>query len=289
MLLAVEGEGDPLYWDHHLAAWVLAEVLPVDPLIPREALDQVPKVLPALVTWSHQVTEVDPGMTKMVQEAMSPLLADLSARWADPRMRVERSEALVDWALNDSDPAAFRLALLALQVGGAEALNELSTLPLPAEELELAAVPEDLVERVREIDSALLAGLEHVGEGKPELDEPVLGEEFLTACRRLLTQIMARDPDVLRRRASTRNTAAAVAWIVGRGNDLVGHSPAPIRTGDLMRAFGVKSTPSQRAETLMNAAVLPRPTFGAAMGDPDLLVSAAREAIIAERERLASP
>ena len=57
-----------------------------------------------------------------------------------------------------------------------------------------------------------------------------------------------REPGVLRRRAKAVNTAAAVAWTVGRANELVGHSPSPVRSGDLMAAFGV-ATPSGRAET----------------------------------------
>lgn len=90
----------------------------------------------------------------------------------------------------------------------------------------------------------------------------------------------------MRRRASARNTAAAVAWVVGRGNELVGHPPAPVRTTELMRAFGVRSTPSSRADTLMAAALLPQSPTGVALGSPNLLVASARADIISQREKL---
>lgn len=277
MLLATDREGDPLFWDPDLTRWLLEEVLPVDPIIPSAAINLTPAVLPALVTWAHQVTEVDPGMTEAVHQAMTPLLTDLPARRSDPHTQVARLEAAVDLALDSEDPGLFHAARLAARVGGFETLHELDTVPLPTESLDLAPISPDLHEVVQEIDAQLVDGLDLLGEG-------VLGEEFLTACRRFLTQAASRDADVLRRRASSRTTAATIAWIVGRGNELVGYSPAPVRTGELFRAFEVRSTPSQRADSLMRAAVLPHALDDVALGSAELLVASAREKIITVRD-----
>ena len=103
---------------------------------------------------------------------------------------------------------------------------------------------------------------------------------MLTACRRLLTRVPQSDPSPLRRRASTRITAGTIAWIIGRGNELLGHAPAPVRSQALRSAFELKSSPSQRADTLMRVAALPRSVVGVALADPGLLVSSARREIL---------
>src|SRR5699024_5451571 len=124
-----------------------------------------------------------------------------------------------------------------------------------------------------------------LGDDHPDL-ATLFGDEFRTACRRLLTRIARLDPAVLRRRASTRTTAGAIAWSVGRGNKLVGHPPAPIRASSLLRAFGITGSPSQRADSLMRAAALPRSPLGVALGDPGLLVSSARRRLLETRDRV---
>lgn len=277
---------DPLHWDPDVVRWVLQEVLPTDPLIPPDAVDDVPAVLPALVTWAHEMTEVDPDATEELQGEMALLLTELPDLRADPGTAVERLEALVDIALRSGDAHVIRRALLAQRVGGEDVLDQLDAKPLPVEPMDFGAVPVDVVERLREVDATLATGVDNVGDGMLELGERSLDEEFLTACRRFLVQAIAGDPNLLRRRASSRTTAAAVAWIVGRGNDLVGPSPAPVRTGDLMRAFEITNRPSSRAETLMSVALLPRAPDGVALGSPDLLVASARAAIIAQRDEL---
>lgn len=286
MVLSADLTDDPLVWDPDVVRGVLEDVLPTDPLIPPEMVDEVTVVLPALVAWAHHITEVDPDLTEAVRLMMTPLLTELPSRRSDPLARVMRSEALVDIALSSGDAGVFELALLAQRVGGNTELQDLDSEPLPLEQLDLDAAPDDVIEQMQEIDAALVAGLERVGGGQLDLGDAVLDVEFRTACRRFLTQVATRDASALRRRASARTTAVAVAWIVGRGNELVGHLPAPVRTGELLRAFGVKSTPSSRAGTLMRAAVLPQDHLGVSLGSPDLLVGSARAAIMGHRDRL---
>ena len=147
---------------------------------------------------------------------------------------------------------ALALALLVQRVGGVEALHGLGTDPLPAEPLVLDAVPEDLHEQLMEIDAALVDGLAEVHADQLPRPAPVLDEEFLTACRRFLVQAAVGDPDTLRGRANIGNTAAAIAWVVGRGNGLVGRS-APVRSGELTRAFELGEPGADLAKVMVAA------------------------------------
>lgn len=286
MLIAVEYTEDPLGWDLDAVRWALEEALPAEPLLPRAGIDLVSTVLPALVAWSHEVRAVDRETSETVRAALPPLLSTLPQRWEDPRAQSERIEAALDLALANHDPVLLRSASLAAHVGGFEALDELGTAPLPTEPLQITAIPTDLHDKAREIDAQLVAGLDQLDRTMLDVGRSVLGEEFLTACRRFLVRVAVHDPVVLRRRASIRTTAAAIAWILGRGNQLVGSPPAPVRTGDLMGAFGQKATPGQRADSLTRAAALPQGLEGVVLGSADLLVASAREEIIEARELL---
>ncbi|WP_394216438.1 hypothetical protein [Brachybacterium vulturis] len=285
-LVASGASGDPLGWTPELSEWVAAEMLPTNPVLSDEATQRAPAVLPALITWAHARTGTEEATTRAVLDVVRPLLEDLPARRSDPQIRARRLEENVEYALETADPDALRYADLAMRVGGDEELDQLDDTPLPTEPLQLEDVPEDLHPTLREIDDHLVRDLDRVAADHPEQDS-VFGDEFRTACRRLLTRIARRDPAVLRRRASTRITAGAIAWTVGRGNDLVGHPPAPARASALLGAFGITGSPSQRAETLTRAAAMPRSPIGVALGDPGLLVSAARQRLVRTRDRLA--
>lgn len=94
------------------------------------------------------------------------------------------------------------------------------------------------------------------------------------------------DDAVLRRKASTRNTAAASVSIIARGNDLMGYSPAPLHEKDLRRAFDPRNAPSQRARGLMGAAALPHRLTGIALADPGLLLGTVRAELLRVRDAL---
>src|SRR5699024_11824856 len=113
-------------------------------------------------------------------------------------------EEHIEFALDSGDPGEMRRADLAMRVGGYEELESLEDAPLPAEPLLLEGIDDDLHERLCEIDAHLVTGLEHLAGGCLELDDPVFGEEVLTACRRLLARAARMAPAVLRRRAGTR-------------------------------------------------------------------------------------
>ena len=282
-LVASGATGDPLDWTPELGEWVAGEMLPTNPVLSQEAMDQVPSVLPALITWAHARTGTAARQSHAVLDVTRPLLEELPARYAEPRNRARRLEEHIEFALETGDPDELRRADLAMRVGGYEELETLDDAPLPAEPLLLEGIADDLHERLGEIDAHLVTGLDRVTEGRLELDGPLFGDEFRTACRRLLARIARIEPAVLRRKANTRITAGTLAWIIGRGNDLVGHPPAPVRSGDLLRAFDINGSPSQRSDTLMRAAALPRSMVGLALDDAELLVASARQDILRTR------
>lgn len=277
MALAHVAEGDPLHWCPDVLEWVLTEALPTDPLLDRDVVERAVEVLPELVRWAGEQQGDDPAVADALLQMVPGLARRFRERLEDPEVQEGRAAAALAASLFTGDADATRRALVELQVGGRERAERLTDEPLPTERLILDHLPEDVHDRAREVDAALLAGLE-------KMDDPHLGEEFLTACRRFLVRAVEREPGVLRRRAKAVNTAAAVAWTVGRANELVGHSPSPVRSGDLMAAFGV-ATPSGRAETLQRAFGATYSPFGVALGHPEVLVGATRRELLRRYRR----
>lgn len=285
-LLSLAGlaEGDPLHWCQSTVWWVLEEALPRSPLLTDlEGVERAARLVPVLMEWAHEESDEDPEVIEGARDVLPQLLEQLPDRWASTEMQVARLDGQTEIALMTGDPEFFVPALLGQRVGGEEALESLDDEPLPVEPLVLDEVPEDLHAKLGEIDAALVAGLAEVQVGHLPQIGPEPDEEFLTACRRFLVQATVGEPEVLRGRASVTNTAAAVALVVGRGNALVGGT-GPIPAKELMRAFGAKSTPSQRASRLQEAALLPHAPEGEmlALGSPRLLVASARRAILEE-------
>lgn len=277
--------GDPLAWDVETTAWLLTDVLPVSPVLADELAAEVPAVVPPLVAWSLERDGAGASQIAQTQRTLAPLLAQFPQLRADPRTRALRLEEQVDLALEVSadleDSTSLRMADLALRVGGYTELDELDAEPLPAEELAVETIAEDLRDLAAEIDGHLVEGVAALLALTPrEID----AEEVLTACRRLLVRIAQLDDAVLRRKASPRNTAAALVSLIARGNDIMGHAPAPLRGKDLKQAFGLRSDPAQRARTLAEAAALPYRYTGVALADPGLLIGAARARILRARD-----
>src|SRR5699024_3874366 len=244
-----------------------------------------PAVVPPLVAWSLERSGIGASQIAQTQRALAPLLEQFPQLRAAPHMRAQRLEEQVDLALEVSaeleDSTALRMTDLALRVGGFPALDELAADPLPAEELAVEEVATDLRDHAAEIDGHLVEGVAALLALMPrEID----ADEVLTACRRLLVRIAQLDDTVLRRKASPRNTAAALVSLIARGNDIMGYSPAPLHGKHFKQAFGLRSDPAQRARTLAEAAALPRRWTGIALADPGLLIGAARAEIRRARD-----
>jgi hypothetical protein len=166
------------------------------------------------------------------------------------------------------------LTELAREVGGLDALESLDATPLPDEPFDASTLAEDIVARVEEVLALV-----------DDFADRSFGVEFRTACRRFLTRVATADPAIFRRKSRVETTAAAVAWTVGRPNDLVAAGGSAMTTMDLMAHFGLKGSVSQRAQVLI--AALPSGSYdehGPELGSPDLLVSSKRAQLIEVRD-----
>jgi hypothetical protein len=78
-----------------------------------------------------------------------------------------------------------------------------------------------------------------------------------------------------------------VAWVICRANDTAGVHSSGLTVQELLAAFGVSGSVSQRAEPLLRAnGIDPYRRYGEMdLGAPDLLTGACRAAIIEQRDR----
>lgn len=279
--------GDPLAWDSGITEWLLTDLLPTSPVVTEEVSAQIPAVVGPLAAWSLERGGAEPSRITQTQRTLAPLLEQFPQLRADPRVKALRLEEQVDFALEIAaegrDPATLRLADLALRVGGFTELDELDAEPLPAEELALEQIAEDLQDLATEIDAHLVEGVRAL---LALTSREIPAGEVLTACRRLLVRIAQLDDAVLRRKASPRITAGALVSLVARGNDIMGYH-APLHVKELKRAFDLRSDPAQRSCALAEAAALPHRYTGIALGDPGLLIGAARQEILRARQAMA--
>lgn len=181
-------------------------------------------------------------------------------------------------------PHEQQLAWLATIVGGDEALATLDATPLAPAELDLATVPAHLRDRVATIAARF---------------EPwaplVMGDEGLTAARRLLVRAVSTEPGLLR---SDRDDTAvgAVVWAVAKGNDLVGAN-RPVRASAIQELAGLRSSPGQRGAAFAYAVGGVSTRYGRAdwayggqrpdvipLGSPDLLLGRFRRRLITSRD-----
>lgn len=171
------------------------------------------------------------------------------------------------------------LEQLTTPLGSIEAVEALDDTPLPDERLDLTPVPED----VRPV-------VESVSRLVDDFADEFFGVEFRTAARRFLARAAAGDPSIFRRKGRADTAAAAVAWAVARGNELVSAPGAQLTVQDLTEHFGTKGSPSTRARPFIDA--VDTASYGAVagpvLGSPDLLVSSMRARLIALRDQVVS-
>ncbi len=268
--------GDPLRWSHVTVEICMTQALPANPAVDDEVLDEVPDVLRALIRYAHRVRGIDPVATEETLGAVDRWLVTFEQTRAREDVRALREQVLRELAYPST--TAILTEILENAVGGLDSLASLDSAPLPDEALDLRGVPADLHPVLSEID-------EYVDTLVRDRTFAALDVEFRTACRRFLSCAAENDPAVFRRRAKTVNTAAALVWVVGRGNELVGYAPAPVRTGDLMAWLGVSGPPSSRADSLLRAFGAP-PAYGPVvpLGSPDVVVGAQRSRLIRRRD-----
>lgn len=280
---AATWSGHPLRWSARTVEVALTEQLPLNPAIPTDTLDAVPDVLGPLVRYSHRVAGTGQANHQLTMEAIGWYVAEFDdVRELGPDD--DETDPLGDdlLALLDGDPGPILRRHVIEVVGGEAALAALDVEPLPDEALDLSRVPEDVRPTVLDVGAWIDRWFaESPGAGR--LGE--VGTELRTACRRYLCAIAERDARVLRRKARTDTTAAAIVGTLGRANFLIGHPPAVVTHQEVHRWFGV-SPPSQRAHSLREAFGRPPGSGGDILGDASLLTSDLRASIVAGLESL---
>ena len=290
------GPGDPMRWSPTAVEILLLDWIPRKIVADVEHLTRAPDLLRAFIRFCHHERGIRPGLTEETVAAVDEfepeyqqlirsdrlqgpeaLLAAMGVY--DARTPIPRTTSEDDVSEDDVGAVVAEIMLDTLRdaVGGEDALDGLDTDPLPDEPFAWDAIPPDVHARVGEV-------LDLVERCCAEL----LDGEYRTACRRLLADVAAGDPEIFRRRGKAEMTAASVCWIVGKANALFDPTaPGPtMQVKQLMAHFGVTSA-SQRSGMLLRAiGVEPDNRYVVMnLGTPRYLTGERRAQILEDRDR----
>jgi hypothetical protein len=165
------------------------------------------------------------------------------------------------------------LADLVGATGSVAALRDLAVEPLPDEPFDWTAVAPDAVDAIEPVVALV-----------DDVCERLFGLELRTAARRMIARLAAADPSLFTRRSRLENTAAALVWAVATANDAFATHGRLVK--DLAADLGISGTPSQRADTFLQA--LPgahRGYGGVGLGSTDLLTATGRASVMVRRDR----
>jgi hypothetical protein len=294
------GPGDPMRWSP-----VSVEILLVD-WIPRKIVAAVadlapaPDVLRAFVRFCHAERGIRPALTDETLAAIDAVEPEYQRLIRSDRPQGPAALLAAIGAFDDGDEddldgldatsqdaviGEIMLDTLRRAVGGEAALYALDANPLPDEPFAWDAVPADVHERV----GGVLALVERCC-------TDLLDDQYRAACRRLLADAAAGDPEIFRRRGRAETAAAAVCWIAGKANALFdpsagvgGGPPMPtMQVKELAEYFGVAgSGVSQRGGAFLRAIGVDSPTnvLQLDLGTPRYLTGPRRAQILAARDR----
>ena len=284
--------GDPLRWSPVTVEIALLDLVPRKIVADAAYLRRVPEVMRHVVTFAHAERSIPEHLTTATIAAVDEfepqyLDAISSPRRQGPEALLEQMGMLppLDGAADDDaefpsfDDAdvSFFIELVESAVGGPEAMEALDDTPLPDEPLDLTGTADDVGERVRGVGALADDAVANL------FADDARRTELRTAARRILARIAAADPAIFRRRSSDAAAAAAVLWIAGSVNDAFRASRGGVTVSAMMSAFGLKGSPSQRAQPMLRALGVPVPEdWSRSLGDPLLLVSGRRRTL---RER----
>ena len=267
-----DGPADPLRWSAVAVELVLVDWIP-NVADPGDNLALLPEVLRAFIRFCHRERGIRRSLTDETLEAVD--------RW-EPEYRRIMAELRSEFDEIDPDEwARIVRSGLARVVGGEEALDVLLLDPLPDEAFAWDGIADDIHDLVADTLAGTDGWCDEVGD-----------VEYRTACRRFLARAATRSPSLFRGGARLDSTAAAVAWAVGRTNDLFSlYGDERVLVKDLLAHFGLRRSVSQRAYTMIRAGGFDDPDdvgyhYDVVLGSPDYLVSARRRWIVRTRDAL---
>jgi hypothetical protein len=275
------GPGDPLRWSPVAVEILLADWIPRKLVASPACLAKAPDLLRAFIGFCHAERGIRPVLTGQTLAAVNHHEPAYQRVIRSPRaqgpMALLAAMGMVG-ADQPGQPEGGFLDHLAACVGGHEALDALDDKPLPDEEFSWDGVPAD----VREPVACVLAACDRCS-------DELLGDEYRTACRRLLARAVPGMAKTLRGGSKPEAIAAGVLWVIGTGNERFGRQSDSLRIKDVVGYLGLgQASPAQRGAQIMRAAgIQALDTYGRChLGSPDLLVSARRRRIIELRDRV---
>ena len=279
------GPGDPLRWSPVAAEILLADWIPRKIVAGVPYLSKAPALLRAFIQFCHAERRIRPGLTGQTLAAVDQYEPEYqrvirSPRPQGPAALFAKMGLFGDDLPWEDEPFAFHrhfLDQLADEVGGQDALGALDDAPLPEEEFAWDQVPADLHDRAEQVLAAC-----------DRCCDDLLGIEYKAACRRLLARAVPGLSSMLSGTAKPEVIAAAMCWVIGKGNQRLGQGRGELRVKDLMGYFGLgQSSVSERGYQIMRAAgIQPASGYPAVrLGSPSLLVSARRRRIIELRDQ----
>ncbi|WP_062465699.1 hypothetical protein [Demequina maris] len=267
--------GGTMRWDartvgHLLRVWA--------PGIAKDcgAADAMPTVLAAFVRFVHRREGADPVTSREVAREIHEAVQDGigTVTWSG---RATTDPWLREASLRDAQ--ARDRERLAASVGGPDALAALDAEPLPDEEFVWGGIAEDI--RTRVAEHLLLLD---------EVADEHLDVEHRTAIRRVLARAARAEPEMFRRPTQVLRGAIGIALAVCEANDTIASFRRGANHKVLAGWFGATGAAPDRAASVRHAIGAPS-TFGGgydrsppALGSADLLISARRAKIIAQRD-----
>jgi uncharacterized protein DUF6398 len=284
------GPGDPLRWSPVAVEILMADWIPRKIVASPGYLSKAPALLRAFIRFCHAEREIRPALTEQTLAAVGDHEPEYqrvirSPRPQGPAALLASLGVLGDrgvpgdgepWDVEPFDAHQHVLEQLAEEVGGPEALYSLDGVALPEEDFHWERIPVAVRDRVAEV----LAACDRCA-------DDLLGAEYKTACRRLLARAVPGLSRMLSGTAKPEVIAAALCWVIGKGNQRLGQGTGEVRVKDLMRYFGLgQPSVSERGYQIMRAAgIQPASAYPAVrLGTPSLLVSARRQRIIELRD-----
>lgn len=275
------GPGDPLRWSPVAVEILLADWIPRKIVADSAFLAKAPALLRGFIRYCHDERGIRPSLTQETLAAVDHYEPEYQRTIRSPRPQGPEALLAAMGLLGEPDDVfpfeKFLLDDLADEVGGYDVLGSLDDAPLPEEEFAWGSVPQDARDQVQK-----------VLDGCDRCADDLFGPEYRTACRRLLARAAPGIPGTPLASAKPVQVAAAVCWVIGRGNHRFGTRPGELKVKDLTGYFGVAgSTPSQRGYQVIQAAGLQLADDATIIrpASPDLLVSERRRQIINQRDQ----
>jgi Domain of unknown function (DUF6398) len=305
------GPCDPLRWSPTSVEIFLLDWMPRKVMAPYGYLKQMPKVLRAYIQFADDERSFDKSLSAETLDYVEDLIDDyLEAISEDERPQGVAalfasmgSFAEVDMpdfggfqnapdfavpgmissgfggsGLQTNDYQQTILGLLAAEVGGTTALQTLNDAELPDEPFNWDDIEEDIKTAVQQTLDLI-----------DRCCDEILDIEFRTASRRVLATVAKGDPMIFRRNSRIETGAAAVVWIAGKVNDLFfswgNQARLSMTAKDLQAWFGLKSSPSTRAQPMLATLGISDSYSIDRIGDPGLMTAAHRRSLIEQRDR----